>query len=112
MRKMKIAKNLTYEQIGQLTDITAQQAHKIEHDAFNKIFSRFIKMNPTTTPVDMVKYLCDFFAMEPSQCIDKLNPSNKVILLKFIKEEYGKEIPELEELDENCGLEDIEVFFR
>lgn len=92
MKNLKIQKNLTYEEISDIVDISPQQIHKIEKEALNTIFNRLCNFSQFT-PVEIILSVCETFGMNPEQYYKKLNDSNKDILLNYVVEHYGKEVP-------------------
>jgi hypothetical protein len=72
-------KEKTYEEIGAKLNISPQQVHKIEKEAYNKIIGN-IMVKQKMDVFDAVLYFSILFGAEPEQCYKKLNPANKLLL--------------------------------
>lgn len=111
MRQPKITKSLTFEEIGGILDISPQQVHKIEREAFNKLFSGLLTSNQFN-PVELVSGVCNFFGMQLEQFMKKLDKKNKENLLKFISGEYEKYIPGISEMLKEAEFGTLEELIR
>lgn len=106
MRDHKIQKCLTYEEIGKRVNISPQQVHKIEKEAFNKMFSR-LSCSTEFTPSEIVHGMCRYFGVSHDQVIKKLDPINKNKLLLAVQEETGKDVSEFLEETECESIEEL-----
>jgi hypothetical protein len=89
--KNKMGKALTYEEIGQVMDLSPQQVHKIEREAFNKILRRL--MNSTHLSIfDTIIVLSTHFGISLEQAYKKLDEENMQTLSEYTKENYGRGI--------------------
>jgi len=111
MRRPKISKNLTFEEIGQELDISPQQVHKIEKEAFNKVFQGLLSLEKHT-PVELVAGICDYFGIQPEQFMKKLDKKNREVLLTFISSEYEKYVPGITEAIRDRSFDCIEELIR
>lgn len=105
MKPLKIAKALTFEEISKILTISPQQIHKIEKEAFNKMYERTCNCK-SFTPIEVVLGLCDYLGIQPEQFINKLDVKNKNMLLNFIKKDYGKNVEHLLVKEEVENIED------
>lgn len=103
----KIFKNLTYDEISKKLNLSTQQVHKIEKDAFNKIFKR-TSISGQFTPVEVILGMCSEFGIQPDQCYNKLTNDNKNKVIEYVNEEYGFS---LELLDDGNEFELIDRLF-
>ncbi len=83
-KKNPSGKEMTYEEIGNKLNISPQQVHKIEKEAYNKIIANIMAKNKMDV-FDAVLYFSILFGAESDQCYKKLNASNKQLL----KEQRG-----------------------
>lgn len=87
----KIHKHLTYEQIGDKLKITAQQAHKIEKEAINKMYNSLVELK-NYNPAEIIITLSEYLGVPCDQLIKKLNTINKNKLKEYMSELYEKKI--------------------
>lgn len=87
----KTGKSMTYEEIGNVMNLSPQQVHKIEREAFNKMVRRL--MNSTKLSIfDTIIALSKHLGMELDQAYKKLDQENMEILSEYTKEEFGRKI--------------------
>lgn len=91
MEKLRTGKSLTYEEIGERMDISPQQVHKIEKEAFNKIIKRFM-ISSGKNIFDTVLFVCEYLGIDPDQCFKKLDKENYETLCIYVEETYEKKI--------------------
>jgi len=89
--KNKMGKCLTYEEIGEMMELSPQQVHKIEREAFNKMI-RHLKNSSTLTIFETILAISSYLGIEPEQAFKKLDEENLSQLSIYTKEEYGKPI--------------------
>ena len=83
----KVKKNLTYEQIGELVGMSAQQVHKVEKEVINKIVDT---LSGTEYNIfEVILSMCEMFGVEPHQICNKLDEKNKQHVYRFVKESYN-----------------------
>lgn len=109
MKATKINKNMTYDEIGTVMNISPQQVHKIEKEAFNKMFMR-LNACGTFTPVEIVLSLCDYFGIQPDQCLKKMDKPSKEVLFVYVQEQYGSKVPGFTK--SKIDVESIEELFK
>jgi transcriptional regulator with XRE-family HTH domain len=86
MSKNKTGKCFTYEEIGEKMDLSPQQVHKIEREAFNKMI-KLLSVNNNI--FDVVLGLSSYLGLDPDQAYKKLDKQNKDKLSMHIKDHYG-----------------------
>ena len=87
----KMGKSMTYEEIGGVMNLSPQQVHKIEREAFNKMVRRL--MNSTKMSIfDTVIALSTHLGIDLEQSYKKLDEENLELLSIYTKEEYGRHI--------------------
>jgi hypothetical protein len=91
MSKLRTGKCLTYEEIGQKLEISPQQVHKIEKEAFNKIIKR-LSQYPGTNIFEAIVTVSDMFGIDTDQSYKKLDAENREELCLFVEEHYGRTI--------------------
>jgi DNA-binding XRE family transcriptional regulator len=102
---------LTFEEIGQELDISPQQVHKIEKEAFNKVFQGLLTLEKYN-PVEIVSFICNYFGIQPDQFMKKLDKKNKEKLLTYISSEYEKYVPGITEAIRDRSYDCIEELIR
>lgn len=89
--KNKMGKSLTYEEIGTVMELSPQQVHKIEREAFNKMVR--LLMNSTSSSIfDTILALSSYLGLDPEQAFKKLDEENLSTLSLHTKEVYGRTI--------------------
>lgn len=78
-------KELTYEEIGKIKNISTQQVHKIEKEAMNKILRRMVEKNKLDI-FDSILYFSHLFGLPVEQCYKKLDAYNKDLLKQYFEE--------------------------
>lgn len=86
--KNPTGKCLTYEEIGSIMNISPQQVHKIEKEAFNK-FLRSWKVKLNMDIFDSIIFVSSFLGIEHKQCFKKLDKENKEDLKQYLLEHKG-----------------------
>jgi hypothetical protein len=87
----KTGKCLTYEEIGSIMDISPQQVHKIEREAFNKLV-KGLSMYPGVDIFESVMEISKYLGIDTDIAYKKLDDSNLEKLNKYIFEKYGKKV--------------------
>lgn len=105
MSKNRTGKSLTYEEIGEKLEISPQQVHKIEKEAFNKIIRRLTTCTNANI-FEAILSVSEYFGIDPDQCYKKLDKANHEKLCLYIQEYYGQTVKGFKPTEES-----IEDFF-
>lgn len=97
----KLRKYKTYEEIGNMLNISTQQVHKIEKDTINKIIKRLLDYGQFRS-YEILVSLSEELGVQPSQLFSKLNDNIKTKLFSDIKEDYGKDCKYISNLIKEC----------
>lgn len=89
--KNKMGKCLTFEEIGGVMDLSPQQVHKIEREAFNKIIKNMM-ITANLTIFETILSVSSFLGLDPEQAYKKLDSENLTTLSEYTKSQYGKSI--------------------
>lgn len=89
--KNKMGKEMTYEEIGNVMDLSPQQVHKIEREAFNKIIKRLM-LSTHMSIFDTIIVISTHFGIQLEQAYKKLDEENLELLSVYTKENYGRHI--------------------
>ena len=104
MSKNRTGKSLTYEEIGEKLNLSPQQVHKIEKEAFNKIIKRMTATSKTNV-FDVILSLSEFLGIDPDQCYKKLDKFNNEKLCLHVRDHYGKNVAGF--VPSQIGFEDL-----
>lgn len=89
--KNKMGKSMTYEEIGEVMDLTPQQVHKSEKEAFNKLV-KGLMINANMSIFDSIIAISKYLGIEVEHCYKKLDKENKQTLSAYTFEKYGRRI--------------------
>ena len=89
--KNKMGKSLTFEEIGTVMELSPQQVHKIEREAFNKML-RGLMVSANLNIFDTLIVLSSYLGIDTDQAYKKLDTENMELLSLHTKEYYGKHI--------------------
>lgn len=93
--KNKMGKEMTYEEIGTVMDLSPQQVHKIEREAFNKMVKRLM-LSTHMSIFDTIIVLSTYMGIQLEQAYKKLDSENLQLLSEYTKENYGRHIKGVE----------------
>lgn len=93
--KNKMGKCLTYEEIGTVMELSPQQVHKIEREAFNKIVRRLMNVAHLSI-FDTLLVVSSQFGIDIEQTYKKLDDENMQLLSEYTKDNYGRNIKGVE----------------
>lgn len=91
MSKNRTGKCLTYEEIGEELEISPQQVHKIEKEAFNKLVKR-LAVYPQSNIFEAILTLSEYLGIDADQAYKKLDKNNYDELCMYVQENYGKAV--------------------
>lgn len=89
LSKNKTGKSLTYEEISKKLNISPQQVHKIEREAFNKLIKRLSEKSGESI-FQTIVFLSKYLGIDTDQIYKKLNRENYDSLKAYVEENYER----------------------
>ena len=81
-------KQLTYEEIARMYDLTTAKAHSIVKSAYNKMVEKIMQQENKNI-FETVLIIREYFNMTESESYEKLNDGHKELIRSYAVKEYG-----------------------